>query len=151
MTARRECAAGAGRGGRVNSALIVTKWVGFVTAIWVQAIAGNNYTFANYSQALKQVMNLSQTQLNGLAVAKDVGKSFGVVSGIAMDLIPPWAVLLIGSMGGMIGYGAQWMVVSQRISPLPYWQVANFLPSPGAWDLHFLMFSRLRPFEYTCL
>ena len=99
------------------------KWLGFVTAVWVQSISGNNYTFANYSDALKSLMNLSQVQLNNLSVAKDIGKAFGLVAGLASDKFPTSILLLIGSIEGLIGYGVQWLVVRQSISPLPYWQV----------------------------
>ncbi|CAN1134566.1 Protein NUCLEAR FUSION DEFECTIVE 4 [Linum perenne] len=103
------------------------KWLGLVTAIWVQAISGNNYTFANYSHSLKSLMNLTQLQLNNLSVAKDVGKAFGLLAGLASDRFPTWVLLLIGSIEGLIGYGVQWLVVSQRISPIPYWQMCVFL------------------------
>ncbi|CAK9196749.1 unnamed protein product [Sphagnum troendelagicum] len=103
---------------------ISKKWVGLVTAIWVQAISGNNYTFANYSAALKTVMQYNQRQLNSLGVAKDVGKSFGLLAGFLADYLPTWAILLIGAIEGFLGYGAQYLVVSQRISPLPFWQMA---------------------------
>lgn len=99
------------------------KWLGFVTAIWIQAIAGNNYTFSNYSGALKSLMVLTQLQLNNLSVAKDVGKAFGILSGLASDRFPTSVILMIGAVEGLIGYGVQWLVVSQHISPLPYWQV----------------------------
>jgi hypothetical protein len=102
---------------------ISKKWVGLVTAIWVQAISGNNYTFANYSAVLKTVMQYNQKQLNSLGVAKDVGKSFGLLAGFLADYLPTWAILLIGAVEGFLGYGAQYLVVSQRISPLPFWQV----------------------------
>ncbi|XP_062102595.1 protein NUCLEAR FUSION DEFECTIVE 4-like [Humulus lupulus] len=104
-----------------------SKWLGFVTAIWVQAICGNNYTFANYSDALKSLMALTQLQLNNLSVAKDVGKAFGLLSGLASDRWSTSTILIIGSVEGLIGYGVQWLVVSQRISPLPYWQMCIFL------------------------
>ncbi|KAI3980157.1 hypothetical protein MKX01_033298 [Papaver californicum] len=107
------------------------KWLGFVTAIWVQAISGNNYTFANYSGALKVLMRLTQLQLNSLSVAKDVGKAFGVLAGLASDRISTPLILLIGSVEGFIGYGVQWLVVSKRISPLPYWQMCIFLALGG--------------------
>uniref|UniRef100_A0A2N9ICT9 Calmodulin-lysine N-methyltransferase n=1 Tax=Fagus sylvatica TaxID=28930 RepID=A0A2N9ICT9_FAGSY len=97
------------------------KWLGFVTAIWVQAICGNNYTFSNYSDALKSLMSLTQLELNNLSVAKDVGKAFGLLSGLASDRWPTSVLLIIGSLQGFIGYGVQWLVVSERISPLPYW------------------------------
>lgn len=99
------------------------KWLGFVTAVWVQAISGNNYTFSNYSDALKSLMSLTQLQLNSLSVAKDVGKAFGILAGIASDKLPTPVILLIGAVEGVVGYGVQWLVISKRISPLPYWQV----------------------------
>ncbi|XP_065865843.1 protein NUCLEAR FUSION DEFECTIVE 4-like [Euphorbia lathyris] len=103
------------------------KWLGFVTAVWVQSISGNNYTFSNYSDALKTLMNLTQLQLNNLSVAKDVGKAFGLLAGLASDRIPTPVIFLIGSIEGLIGYGAQWLVVSRRIQPLSYWQMCIFL------------------------
>ncbi|MCL7051868.1 hypothetical protein MKW94_018262 [Papaver nudicaule] len=107
------------------------KWLGFVTAIWVQAISGNNYTFSNYSDALKSLMSLTQLQLNNLSVAKDVGKAFGILAGIASDRLSTPVILLIGSVEGLIGYGVQWLVVSKRIHPLPYWQMCIFLALGG--------------------
>ncbi|CAM6040943.1 unnamed protein product [Sphagnum compactum] len=110
---------------------ISKKWVGFVTAIWVQSIAGNNYTFANYSGALKTVMQYDQTQLNNLGVAKDVGKSFGLVAGFLADYMPTWAILLIGALEGLVGYGVQYLVVSQRVGRLPFWQMGLALGLGG--------------------
>ncbi|CAM8971790.1 unnamed protein product [Rhodiola kirilowii] len=103
------------------------KWLGFVTAVWVQAISGNNYTFSNYSDALKTLMALTQLQLNSLSVAKDVGKAFGILAGLASDKLPTPVILMIGAVEGVVGYGVQWLVISQRISPLPYWQMCVFL------------------------
>ena len=106
-----------------KSSVTALKWLGFVAAIWVQAISGNNYTFSNYSDALKSLMNLTQLELNNLSVAKDVGKAFGLLAGFASDKLPTWVILLIGSVEGLVGYGAQWLVVSETIKPLSYWQV----------------------------
>lgn len=118
-------------GFQVYSPSPATKWIGFVTAVWVQAISGNNYTFSNYSDALKNLMALTQLQLNNLSVAKDVGKAFGLLAGIASDRLPTPAILLIGSVEGFIGYGVQWLVVSRRIQPLPYWVMCIFLCMGG--------------------
>ncbi|KAL9313559.1 hypothetical protein ACSQ67_019011 [Phaseolus vulgaris] len=104
-----------------------SKWTGLVAAVWIQAISGNNYTFSNYSDALKSLMHLTQLQLNNLSVAKDVGKAFGLLAGLASDKFPTWLILLIGSLEGLVGYGVQWLVVSQRIQPLPYSQMCIFL------------------------
>ncbi|CAL5073088.1 unnamed protein product [Urochloa decumbens] len=103
------------------------RWLGLVTAVWVQCISGNNYTFSNYSHALKTLMGLTQLQLNGLSVAKDVGKAFGLLAGLASDRVPTWLLLAIGSLEGLLGYGTQWAVVSGAVRPLPYWQMCVFL------------------------
>ncbi|KAG8050422.1 hypothetical protein GUJ93_ZPchr0009g1234 [Zizania palustris] len=103
------------------------RWLGLVTAVWVQCISGNNYTFSNYSDSIKTLMGLTQLQLNGLSVAKDVGKAFGLLAGLATDRVPTWLLLAIGSLEGLLGYGAQWLVVSRTVAPLPYWQMCVFL------------------------
>jgi hypothetical protein len=103
------------------------RWLGLVTAVWVQCISGNNYTFSNYSRSLKTLMGLTQLQLNGLSVAKDIGKAFGLLAGLASDRVPTWLLLAIGSVEGLLGYGAQWLVVSRTVAPLPYWQMCVFL------------------------
>ncbi|KFK30131.1 hypothetical protein AALP_AA7G221100 [Arabis alpina] len=107
------------------------KWLGFVTAVWVQTISGNNYTFSNYSDALKSLMNLTQLELNNLSVAKDVGKAFGILAGLASDRLSTPVILLIGCFEGLIGYGVQWLVVNETINPLPYWQMCIFLCMGG--------------------
>uniref|UniRef100_A0A1J3H717 Putative transporter mch1 n=1 Tax=Noccaea caerulescens TaxID=107243 RepID=A0A1J3H717_NOCCA len=116
---------------RSPSSSSALKWLGFVTAVWVQAISGNNYTFSNYSGALKSLMNLNQLQLNNLSVAKDVGKAFGILAGLASDRLSTPVILLIGCFEGLIGYGVQWLVVSRTITPLPYWQMCIFLCMGG--------------------
>ncbi|CAA0815638.1 Major facilitator superfamily protein [Striga hermonthica] len=116
---------------KISPASPAGKWLGFVTAVWVQAISGNNYTFSNYSDALKSLMGLTQLQLNSLSVAKDVGKAFGLLAGLASDRLSTPAMLLIGSIEGFIGYGVQWLVVSRRIQPLPYWAMSIFLCMGG--------------------
>lgn len=109
--------------GFLSSASPAVKWLGFVCAVWVQAVAGNNDTFSNYSDALKSLMVLNQLQLNNLSVAKDVGKAFGILAGLVSDKLPISIILIVGAVEGLLGYGAQWLVVSQKIRPLPYWQV----------------------------
>lgn len=123
--------------GFLSSTSPAIKWLGFVTAVWVQAVAGNNYTFSNYSDALKSLMSLSQLQLNNLSVAKDVGKAFGIFSGLASDYLPTSVILIIGAVEGLIGYGTQWLVISRTIPPLPYWQVRfsphKFIDGTRGW------------------
>ncbi|KAL3688990.1 hypothetical protein R1sor_015299 [Riccia sorocarpa] len=64
-----------------------------------------------------------QLHFRELLARFEEGKSFGLVAGFCADLLPPWAILLIGSSVGLVGYGTQWLVVSQRIAPPPLWQM----------------------------
>jgi len=99
------------------------KWIGLVAGMWVEASAGNAYTFAFYSTKLKHVLHYHQFQLNNLGVAKDIGENVGLLAGALCNSLPPWVMLSIGATSGFIGYGMLWLVVSQQIAPLPYWQV----------------------------
>jgi hypothetical protein len=106
------------------------KWIGLVAGMWVEASAGNAYTFAFYSTKLKHVLHYHQFQLNNLGVAKDIGENVGLLAGALCNSLPPWVMLSIGATSGFIGYGMLWLVVSQQIAPLPYWQVQTS-PKPS--------------------
>ncbi|KAJ4971198.1 hypothetical protein NE237_004297 [Protea cynaroides] len=98
------------------------QWLSMVGIVWLQAISGTNTDFPAYSSQLKQLLSISQVQLNNLAFASDAGKLFGWFSGIAAIYLPLWLVLLIGSTLGLIGYGLQFLFVINKISSLSYLQ-----------------------------
>ncbi|WCJ34966.1 Major facilitator superfamily protein [Euphorbia peplus] len=99
------------------------QWLSLVGIIWVQSVNGTNSNFPAYSSQLKQLLSMSQIQLNNLAFASDAGKLFGFVSGIASSYLPLWLVLLIGSTLGLIGYGIQYLFLINYISSLSYAQI----------------------------
>lgn len=109
---------------RPDATMKATKWVGLAAAIWVQASGGNAYTFAFYSPTLKKIFHYNQLQLNNLGVAKDIGENVGLLAGYLCNKLPAWAILSVGALFGFLGYGTVWLAVSQRIAPLPYWQVS---------------------------
>ncbi|KAJ8751377.1 hypothetical protein K2173_016574 [Erythroxylum novogranatense] len=96
------------------------QWLSLVGIIWLQSVSGTNTNFPAYSSQLKQLLSMSQLQLNNLAFASDAGKIFGFISGIAALHLPLWLVLLIGSTLGLIGYGLQFLLVSNYIHSLSY-------------------------------
>ncbi|KAL4587815.1 hypothetical protein LXL04_000689 [Taraxacum kok-saghyz] len=97
------------------------QWLSLVGTIWLQSISATNSNFPSYSSQLKQLLSLSQLQLNNLAFASDAGKLFGFISGMAAVYLPLWLVLLIGSSIGFIGYGVQYLfLVTNQVSSLPY-------------------------------
>ncbi|XP_020215331.1 protein NUCLEAR FUSION DEFECTIVE 4 [Cajanus cajan] len=99
------------------------QWLSLVGIIWLQAIIGTNTNFPAYSSQLKELLSISQVQLNNLAFASDAGKLFGWFSGLASIYLPLWLVLLIGSTLGLIGYGVQYLFITNVISSLSYWHV----------------------------
>ncbi|KAJ0230989.1 Protein NUCLEAR FUSION DEFECTIVE 4 [Hirschfeldia incana] len=95
------------------------KWTVLVAAIWIQASTGTNFDFSAYSSHLKSVLGISQVRLNYLAVASDLGKAFGWSSGIALGYFPLSVVLFAAAAMGFVGYGVQWLVITNIIT-LPY-------------------------------
>ncbi|CDY26384.1 BnaA02g23860D [Brassica napus] len=95
------------------------KWMILVATIWIQAFTGTNFDFSTYSSDLKSVLGISQVQLNYLAVASDLGKVFGWSSGLALLYFPLWTVLFAAAIMGFVGYGVQWLVITNVVS-LPY-------------------------------
>ncbi|KAJ1384511.1 Nodulin-like [Sesbania bispinosa] len=99
------------------------QWLSLVGIIWLQAINGTNTNFPAYSSQLKQLLSISQVELNNLAFASDAGKLFGWFSGLASVYLPLWLVLIIGSFLGLIGYGVQYLFITNQIASLSYWHV----------------------------
>ncbi|CAL1358970.1 unnamed protein product [Linum trigynum] len=96
-------------------------WVGLGAAAWVQIAAGNAYNFPLYSHSLKSVLGFNQQQLSMLGVANDIGENVGVIPGIACNYLPPWVILLVGSLACFFGYGVLWLSLSRTVESLPYW------------------------------
>jgi hypothetical protein len=96
------------------------QWLSLVGIIWLQSINGTNTNFPAYSSELKHLLSVSQVQLNNLAFASDAGKLLGWFSGVAAVYLPLWLVLLIGSSLGLLGYGLQYLFVTNQISFLSY-------------------------------
>ncbi|KAI5073182.1 hypothetical protein GOP47_0011195 [Adiantum capillus-veneris] len=121
---------------REERRVFVRKWAGFVSAMWLMVFSGN-YAYANYSEALKEVLGINQSHLNGLSVSRDIGDSCGgIIGGILSNYLPPWVLLCIAATFGFLGYGIQWLVVARVIDPLPYWIMAMSLMAAGiciAW------------------
>ncbi|KAI8574080.1 hypothetical protein RHMOL_Rhmol01G0326900 [Rhododendron molle] len=98
------------------------QWLILVGAIWLQSINGTNSNFPAYSSEFKRLLSLSlsQLQLNNLAFASDAGKLLGFISGIAASHLPLCLVLLIGSLLGLVGYGVQYLFLSDHIPSISY-------------------------------
>ncbi|KAG8371544.1 hypothetical protein BUALT_Bualt13G0098900 [Buddleja alternifolia] len=96
------------------------QWLTLVASIWLQSINGTNSNFPAYSSELKKILSISQLHLNNLAFASDAGKLLGWISGLAAAYFPLWLVLLIGSLLGLVGYGLQYLFLTNQLTSLSY-------------------------------
>ncbi|GAQ87521.1 hypothetical protein KFL_003580140 [Klebsormidium nitens] len=100
---------------------LASKWGLLVACMWIQSCGGNSYNFAIYSAAIKDKLRYDQTRLDTLAVAKDVGGNVGILSGVLCDVLPAWALLLIGATQNLAGYLGLWLAVTAKIPEPPLW------------------------------
>lgn len=108
---------------RILTSLRNNRWLGLITGIWLLACAGSSATFGIYSPALKAVGGYNQQQIEGLAVAKDMGESVGLLPGLLSDVLPVWAIVALGAAHYMAGFSSLFCVATGRWQPLPFWQV----------------------------
>ncbi|KAF3788123.1 NUCLEAR FUSION DEFECTIVE 4 protein [Nymphaea thermarum] len=127
-------------------------WVGLGAAVWVQVAAGNPFNFPLYSPTLKSVLGYSQQQLTLLGVANDIGENVGILPGIACNKLPPWVLLMIGSLFCFLGYGVIWLAVSQTVSSLPFivlWLALCIGTNSGAWFGTAVLVTNMRNFPLS--
>ncbi|THU50154.1 hypothetical protein C4D60_Mb06t17090 [Musa balbisiana] len=106
--------------GRLGS-LLHNRWLVFVAAMWVQAVAGIGYLFGSLSPVIKSSLGYNQRQIARLGVAKDLGDSIGFLAGSLCEILPLWAALLVGVLQNFVGYGWVWLIVTGRAPVLPLW------------------------------
>ncbi|XP_071702981.1 protein NUCLEAR FUSION DEFECTIVE 4-like [Rutidosis leptorrhynchoides] len=97
------------------------RWLVFVAAMWIQSCAGVGYLFGSISPVIKSSLNYNQKQVARLGVAKDLGDSVGFLAGSMSEILPLWALLLVGALQNFVGYGWVWLVVTGKAPVLPLW------------------------------
>nr|XP_043640076.1 protein NUCLEAR FUSION DEFECTIVE 4 [Erigeron canadensis] len=110
--------------GRIKEVIITflnNRWLVFVAAMWIQSCAGVGYLFGSISPVIKSSLKYNQKQVARLGVAKDLGDSVGFLAGSMSELLPLWALLLVGAIQNLVGYGWVWLVVTGKAPMLPLW------------------------------
>ncbi|KAI5060279.1 hypothetical protein GOP47_0024699 [Adiantum capillus-veneris] len=100
-----------------------SRWTVLIAACWVEATAGLSYVFSTYSGALKSELSYDQRHINRLSVAKDLGDTVGLAAGLLCRVLPNWAVLSVGALLILGGYGLLWLLTDHHIPDLPFWLV----------------------------
>lgn len=103
------------------------RWVVFVCAMWDMSFAGTAYMFGSISPVIKSSMGYNQKQVAFLSVAKDLGDNVGLLAGFISKAWPVWAVILVGVLQNVVGYGLVWLVVTHRLPSLPLWTLCFFI------------------------
>ncbi|RZC79959.1 hypothetical protein C5167_042535 [Papaver somniferum] len=128
-----------------------SRWVGTVASIWIQLSVGASYVFGVYSPVLKSSQGYDQSTLDSVAVAKDIGANFGLLSGFLYSAVVftsstsasssasslwfkrkiggPWIVITAGAIQCFIGYFFMWLAVTGIIPrpPVPLMCLFMFL------------------------
>lgn len=117
--------------GRVKDLILTffnNRWLVFVAAMWIQSCAGIGYLFGSISPVIKSSLNYNQKQVARLGVAKDLGDSVGFLAGSMSEILPLWALLLVGAVQNFVGYGWVWLIITGRAPVLPLWVVSIISP-----------------------
>ncbi|XP_057525430.1 protein NUCLEAR FUSION DEFECTIVE 4-like [Amaranthus tricolor] len=101
-------------------------FVVFSTLI-ILAFIGATYIFGLYSGDIKTTLGYDQTTLNLLSFFKDLGAYFSPHAGLLMEVVPPWAVLSLGSLINFFGYFMIWLFVTHKISRPPVWLMCLYI------------------------
>jgi len=94
-----------------------------VAAIWLESWAGIGYVFGSISPIIKSSLGYNQRQINTLGVAKDIGDAIGLIGGSLSNIWPSWAIILLGALQNLVGYGWLWLLVCHKVPQIPFWLV----------------------------
>lgn len=103
------------------------RWFMISASFLLMAAAGATYLFGLYSKDIKAQLGYDQSTLNLLASVKDLGAMFGVPAGLLAEVIPNWAVLLVGAVMNFAGYLLIWLGVVGKIPKPAVWQMCLYI------------------------
>ncbi|KAL2644918.1 hypothetical protein R1flu_012505 [Riccia fluitans] len=106
--------------------IFILLWSCLAAAMIMEACGGLGYTFAVYSQHIKEIMDYDQEDLDQLGAAKDFGYCLGIIGGIMYNFVPPWVTIVIGASMHFFGYSMLWMTTSGQIGA-PGWLLWGFI------------------------
>ncbi|CAO2813019.1 unnamed protein product [Amaranthus hypochondriacus] len=107
--------------------VVTGRWFTVFASFLIMAGAGATYLFGRYSKDIKSSLGYDQSTLNLLGFFKDLGANVGVFSGLIAEIIPTWAVLLIGSAMNFSGYFMIWLAVTNKIPKPKVWQMCIYI------------------------
>ncbi|GAB4836402.1 hypothetical protein Ancab_001313 [Ancistrocladus abbreviatus] len=107
--------------------VITGRWFMVFATLLIMSAAGATYMFGLYSSVIKSSLGYDQTTLTTLSFFKDLGGNVGVLSGLIMEISPPWVVLTLGAALNFFGYFMIWLAVTGRIARPAVWQMCLYI------------------------
>ncbi|XP_057818065.2 protein NUCLEAR FUSION DEFECTIVE 4 isoform X1 [Cryptomeria japonica] len=125
------------------------RWFSLSAAMILMGCSGLTYTYAVYSEHIKEKFHYSQEQIDNIGAAKDFGAFIGIVSGFFYNIYPPWVTVYVGALLHFFGYGLTWMTMSGD-TPTSIWMLFLYMAlgnGGDAWVDTACMMSSLQNFE----
>ncbi|XP_050211222.1 protein NUCLEAR FUSION DEFECTIVE 4-like [Mercurialis annua] len=89
----------------------------------LQSVNGARFSiFSTCSSPPYKTCQFSHSQIKFLIVALETGKIFGPLAGPVANYVPASIILIVGLIFGSVGYGVQYLSISNKINSLSYWQ-----------------------------
>jgi len=80
------------------------RWKAIAAGLYLEFLAGLIYAFPVYSGQLKQVLELTQTELSWCSTFGTMGGNLGIVAGISYDRYGPKATAQMGAIIAAVGF-----------------------------------------------
>ncbi|KAK9818432.1 hypothetical protein WJX72_012528 [[Myrmecia] bisecta] len=107
-----------------------SKWLTFSASCFVMLSAGLAYTFSVYSHALKEEFDYSQTEIDGIGTACNIGGYLAIFAGLFYDSVKHWnrmgpmLTIAIGAILQLAGYTGLWLAATGHFPlPVKYWML----------------------------
>jgi MFS family permease len=119
FASRREAVASHGRAQVLvpadGTSRVVSRWIVLVASLAAEICGGAMYAFGVYSEQLRITLSYSQTQLQSLALASNIGNFCNIPSGIVQDRCGTRVTVLCGIAVNFAGYFLLWLVATERL------------------------------------
>ena len=91
-------------GGPLSKEETKVKWKALASAFLMEATAGTSYAFGLYSEELKKHLGFTQSQIEFVGTAGNIGLWTAVEGGVLYDSNGPFTTILVGLVFNLIGY-----------------------------------------------
>jgi MFS family permease len=111
------------------------RWVALASGLLIESIAGSSYAFGVFSPQVKTELNYTQSEIETVGSAGNIGLYTSIVAGLAIDSIGSVYSVLIGGLLSFIGYFLWYLSAAQIVSSNVYLlSLYSFIASHGsAW------------------